>query len=54
MRSELMAGRRVSTAMPSFVFLIAMPVFDREEALELSQRAAALLEQLLGEDRGEH
>ncbi|HET7454944.1 MAG TPA: hypothetical protein VFJ76_05430 [Solirubrobacterales bacterium] len=44
MRRELAAGRRVSALMPSFVFLIALPLVTEDQALELSRRTASLLE----------
>jgi hypothetical protein len=48
MRSELAAGNPPSTLMPSLVFLIALPMVKQDEALELSQRTSALLEQAAG------
>jgi hypothetical protein len=47
MRRELAAGKRLAGAMPSFVYLIAMPLVDQEEALEFSKRTAALVEEAL-------
>lgn len=44
MRSELIAGNRIAAVMPSFVFLITMPVVEQDRALELSERTTALLE----------
>lgn len=43
MRGELAAGNSISPLMPSFVFLIALPVVRQDEALELSRRTASLL-----------
>jgi hypothetical protein len=48
MRSELAKGRRLSTIMPDAVFLIAITAVDRDEALELSERTASLLEEFMG------
>lgn len=48
MRRELVAGNRVSTLMPSFVFLVALPIVQQEVALELSRRTASLLDVALG------
>jgi hypothetical protein len=45
MRNELAAGNRVLGLMPSFVFLIAIPMLTQDEALELSRRTAVLLEE---------
>jgi hypothetical protein len=47
MRSEIAKGTPPSALMPSFVFLVALPLVDREEALELSQRTANLLEETM-------
>lgn len=47
MRSELAAGTMPSTLMPSFVFLVALPLVDQDEALELSKRTASLLEEAM-------
>ena len=43
MRNELVGGKPISTLMPSFVFLISLPLVEQDEALELSRRTAALL-----------
>jgi hypothetical protein len=45
MRAELMRGRceRLSALMPSFVFLVALPIVPEDEAFDLSQRTAELL-----------
>jgi hypothetical protein len=47
MRGELMRGRceRLLALMPSFVFLIALPIVPEDEAFDLSQRTAELLEE---------
>lgn len=47
MRNELAAGNRVSPLMPSFVFLIALPMVDQDQALDLSHRTAELLAEAL-------
>lgn len=46
-RSELAQGNSVTALVPSFVFLIALPMITNDEALELSRRASALLEQTI-------
>jgi hypothetical protein len=45
MRGELMRGRceRLPALMPSFVFLVALPIVHQDEAFELSQRTFELL-----------
>jgi hypothetical protein len=47
MRRELMRGRceRLPALMPSFVFLVALPIAPQDEAIELSQRTIDLLEE---------
>jgi hypothetical protein len=47
-RRALAAGEteRVLTLMPSFVFLVALSVADRDRALELSERTTELTEEL--------
>jgi hypothetical protein len=47
MRGELMRGRceRLPALMPSFVFLVALPIVPEGEAFDLSQRTVELLEQ---------
>jgi hypothetical protein len=49
MRGELMngSGNCLPDLMPSFVFLVALPIVDQDRALELSLRAAELIEQEL-------
>jgi hypothetical protein len=46
MRGELMRGRceRLPALMPSFVFLVTLPVVSQDEAFDLSQRTIELLE----------
>lgn len=44
MRSELATGNRLAAVMPDFVYLVALPLVDQDEALELSKRTASLLE----------
>ena len=53
MRGELLRGNaaRLPALMPSFVFLVTLPVVDQDRALELSQRTAELIEGALGEGR---
>jgi hypothetical protein len=50
MRGELVRGNaaQLPALMPSFVFLVSLPVVDQDRALELSRRAARLLEGALG------
>jgi hypothetical protein len=45
-RSELLSGNadRVVRLLPSFVFLVALPVADHDRAIELSLRTAELTE----------
>jgi hypothetical protein len=45
-RGELLSGNRekLPRLMPSFVFLVALPIVDQDRALELSQRTEELLE----------
>lgn len=52
-RGELLRGNaaRLPELMPSFVFLVTLPVVDQDRALELSKRAALLIEGALGEGR---
>jgi hypothetical protein len=49
MRGELMTGNggQLPALMPSFVFLVALPMVDRDRALELSRRTARLIEDAL-------
>jgi hypothetical protein len=51
MRGELVRGnaRQLPALMPSFVFLVTLPVVDQDRALELSRRTARLVEGALGE-----
>jgi hypothetical protein len=46
MRSELSAGASIEALMPSFVFLIALPMVDNDEALELARRTSILFDQI--------
>jgi hypothetical protein len=50
MRGELVCGNaaQLPALMPSFVFLVTLPVVDQDRALELSRRAAQLVEGALG------
>jgi hypothetical protein len=47
MRTELAAGNRVIPLMPSFVFLIVLPMVDQDRALDLSRRTEELLAETL-------
>ncbi len=49
MRGELAMGNagQLPALLPSFVFLVALPVVDQGRALELSRRAAQLVEATL-------
>jgi hypothetical protein len=46
MRGELVSGNaaKLPALMPSFVYLVTLPVVDQDRALELSKRTARLLE----------
>lgn len=44
MRDELAKGKRLTAVMPSIVFLVAISAVNQDEALELSERTASLLE----------
>ena len=46
MRGELLSGNadRLPALMPSFVFLVALPVVDQDRALELSRRTIELID----------
>ena len=48
-RGELVSGNaaKLPTLMPSFVFLVALPVVDQDRALELSRRTEQLVERAL-------
>ncbi len=50
MRGELVRGNaaQLPALMPSFVFLVALPMVDQDRALELSQRTSELIERALG------
>jgi hypothetical protein len=48
-RGELARGRsaQLASLVPSFVFLVTLPVLDQDRALELSHRATELIEEAL-------
>jgi hypothetical protein len=50
MRGELISGNaaQLPRLMPSFVFLVALPIVEQDRALELSRRTSELIE----EERG--
>jgi hypothetical protein len=50
MRGELVSGNaaQLPALMPSFVFLVTLPIVEQDEALELSRRTAELIERQLG------
>ncbi len=50
MRGELVMGNadRLPALMPSFVFLVVLPVVGQDRAFELSKRTSTLLEAALG------
>jgi len=50
MRGELVSGNaaRLPTLMPSFVFLVTLPVVDQDRAIELSRKTARLVQGALG------
>ena len=50
MRGELVSGNaaQLPALMPSFVFLVALPVVDQDRALELSRRTSELIDGVLG------
>jgi hypothetical protein len=50
MRGELVMGNagQLPALMPGFVFLVVLPVVDQDRALEISRRAAELVEGALG------
>jgi hypothetical protein len=52
MRGELVSGNadRLLSMMPSFVFLVTVPVVEHGQALALSRRTAKLIEQEHGDD----
>jgi hypothetical protein len=49
MRGELVIGNaaQLPALMPSFVFLVALPVVDQDRALQVSRRTAQLVELIL-------
>lgn len=50
MRGELVSGNaaQLPRLMSSFVFLVALPIVEQDEALELSRRTSELIEGALG------
>jgi hypothetical protein len=46
-RGELVSGnaKQLASLMPSFVFLVTLPIVDHDEALDLSRRASQLIEE---------
>lgn len=50
MRGELARGNatQLRALMPSFVFLVTLPVVEQDEALELSRRTSELIDGALG------
>jgi len=50
MRGELASGNaeQLPSLMPSFVFLVTLPIVDQDEALYLSHRTSELIEKALG------
>jgi hypothetical protein len=51
MRGALVSGQTeyLTSLLPSFVFLVALPVIHQDEALELSRRAEAMIREALGD-----
>lgn len=49
-RGELVSGNgsRLASLMPSFVFLVTLPIMEQDRALELSRRTLELIEDALG------
>jgi hypothetical protein len=49
-RGELLAGdgRHLPRLLPSFVFMVALPIVEQDQALRLSQRAAKLIDSEFG------
>ena len=49
MRGELLSGNAelLPSLMPSFVFLVTLPIVDQDKALDLSRRTSELIEQAL-------
>jgi hypothetical protein len=47
MRGELLSGNaaQLPQLLPSFVFLVALPIVDQDRALELSRRTSELIEE---------
>jgi hypothetical protein len=50
MRGELVRGNaaQLPALMPSFVFLVTLPIVEQDEALDLSRRTSELIEGALG------
>lgn len=50
MRGQIVGGRadELPALIPSFVFLVTLPLVDHEQALELSQRTSKLIDGALG------
>jgi hypothetical protein len=50
MRGELAGGNaeQLPALMPSFVFLVTLPIVKQDEALDLSRRTSELIERALG------
>jgi hypothetical protein len=50
MRGELMMGNahQLPALLPSFIFLVTLPLVDQDRALEISKRCATLVEGALG------
>lgn len=50
MRGELASGNaaQLPALLPSFVFLVALPIVKQDEAIELSRRTRVLIERALG------
>ncbi len=50
MRGEIVMGNagQLPALLPAFVFLVTLPVVDQDKALELSQRAATLVDGAFG------
>jgi hypothetical protein len=53
-RGELLAGNawHLPRLLPSFIFMVALPIVEQDLALKLSQRAAELIDSELGPQAG--
>jgi hypothetical protein len=53
-RGELLAGNawHLPRLLPSFIFMVALPIVDQDLALKLSQRAAKLIDSEFGPQAG--